>query len=481
MLRLSHVQNRLGRFYLAAVITVITVGTLGAEIACAQQTDDPANQAIALFNKGQEAHEKGEIATALALYDKALAILPEFPEAELQRGNAILSLGRTADAEKAFRRALELRPDWTLAMASLGSVLVEENKFDEAEKLLSRAIDLDGQNFPAFSALVDLRLRTKAGPEALRAVLYRVMDLTAKSKPPASIWASQAALEDSLGRVEAAKLSAERALALDSSSRLAVLVLFNAALSEGDQVKAAALIGRYEKASGDRSRLLEMRARVLVAEGKPVEALALLNSAPNLSEEAAALRDRISASTATSAADLEKRLEANPKNADVLGRLCSMLRTENPQKALDYCRRASEAEPGNIANAVGYGAALVQAKRYPESIALFRRILLVAPENSAVHANLATAYFQLNQFAEAKPEYLWLTEKQPENAASYFFLAVTYDRLGEFLDAMANYQQFLKLADPKRFALEIDKVKLRIPSLETEIREGRGRKSNAGS
>ena len=92
-------------------------------------------------------------------------------------------------------------------MASLGSVLVTRGETAEAEKLLVRAIELDAQNFPAYSALTELRLKTNAKPEVLRELLHRLMDLTAKSKPPASIWTARAAVEDALGSVDAAKLS----------------------------------------------------------------------------------------------------------------------------------------------------------------------------------------------------------------------------------------------------------------------------------
>lgn len=466
------------RFLALAVALVVAFGGLAVS---GQDDDDPAKSAIEIFNKGQEAHEKGDLKAALELYDKAIELLPEFPEAHLQRGNALLSMNRPAEAEAAFRRSLELHPDWTLAMASLGSVLVTNGQNAEAEKILTRAIELDGQNFPAYSALVDLRMRTNAKPEVLRELLHRVMELTVKSKPPASIWAAQAALEDALGSVDAAKLSAEKALSLDPSNKTSLMVMFNSAIADRDAARASAYMGRYKKADPASRQLVLMKARILLVQGKPVEALAVLNAVANPSDDVRALRDRIVAGSSASVAELEKALESNAANADALGRLCTMLRTENPAKALDYCRRAAEAEPNNVSHAIGYGAALVQAKRYLDAVTLFRRILLIAPDNSTLHANLATAYFQLERYDEAKHEYEWLTARQPENAAGFFFLAVTHDHLGEYLDAMANYQQFLKVADETRYGLEIEKAKLRIPSLEKQIKDKKGRKNNAKS
>ena len=187
------------------------------------------------------------------------------------------------------------------------------------------------------------------------------------------------------------------------------------------------------------------------------------------------LKNTLSAGAKESVADLEKMLEGDAKNAAVLSRLCNLTRTENPQKSLEYCRRASEIEPENINHAVGYGAALVQAKNYGAAVEILRRILQVAPDNFTARANLATALFQLKRFAEAKSEYLWLSEKQPELAAAYYFLAISHDNLGEYIDALANYQQFLRLADPQVSRLEIEKVNLRLPALQTIIKRNGGK------
>src|SRR5690349_16682697 len=70
----------------------------------AQENTEP-DDAVAVFNQGQDAHEKGDLKTAVELYQKALKIIPEFPEAEYQLGIAYLALNQTENSEKAFRRA----------------------------------------------------------------------------------------------------------------------------------------------------------------------------------------------------------------------------------------------------------------------------------------------------------------------------------------------------------------------------------------
>ena len=461
---------------LSALLVVVLLFAAAAAVP-AQDEEDRSGEAIALFNQGQDAHEKGDLKGAIALYDKAIAIIPEFPEAQYQRGAAFIALGQLDDAESAFRLALKAREDWTLALASLGSVLVEMRQYPEAEKVLMRAVELDSLNFPAYSALADLRLRTGATPETLAALLKTIAELTGKASPTASIWSSRAALENALGDRKAAKVSIANALELEPKNISALSQAAELALADNDPTRAEDLIRRLEALTPASEAVKLLRAKMLLARGNADEAVTVLASVENPSDEARKLKTSIELNYSTDTAALEKQLAEDPKNAAALGRLCSLMRVKDPARALEYCRRASEAEPDNINHAIGYGAALVQAKDFDRAVSLFRRILQIAPDNSTAHANLATALFQLKRYAEAKAEYRWLVERQPELSVAYYFLAIAHDQLEEYADAMANYQQFLRMADPAVNKLEIEKVNLRLPILQRQIKSGKGKRN----
>ena len=147
------IQSFKSIFILIAVFCLLHVSVL--TINAQEEVEDNSGEAVALFNQGQDAHEKGDLVAALKFYAEALKIIPEFPEAEYQRGTAFMSLKKHDEAEKAFRHALEIREEWTLPMVQLGSLLVSKNQFPEAEKLLVKAAASDELNFLAFSALTN--------------------------------------------------------------------------------------------------------------------------------------------------------------------------------------------------------------------------------------------------------------------------------------------------------------------------------------
>jgi tetratricopeptide (TPR) repeat protein len=465
------------------LIFVVTAICLLLPAAWPAQTTTDENDPIKLFEQGQDAHEKGDLQTALKFYDQALKVLPDFPEAEYQRGTAFVQLGKINEAETAFRRALELRGDWTLPMANLGAVLVRQNKFPEAEKILLEAIKLDELNFPAYIALTELKLRSDASPKVLRSLLSQLQKITdSKAKTPAAVWAARASLERTLGDKTAARQSLNRAASLEPNNTNVLLERAELGLTENDFNGALADVQTLLKNSPNLLSAKLLMARIQTAGGNQTEALKTIE---NLSEteqknpQTILVKDSILATMADGAegvSSLEKLLEKDPKNAGILGRLCNLSRSVNPTKALDYCRRASELEPNNINHAVGYGAALVQARKFAEAAGLLRRILQIVPNNYTVRANLATALYELRQYKEAITEYNWLIESKPELAVAYYFKAIAHDNLGEYVEALAAYQKFLALADAEKNKLEIEKVNLRLPVLVRQVKNGDGRK-----
>jgi tetratricopeptide (TPR) repeat protein len=457
--------------------------------ACCQlasaQSDDQTNgetDPIKLFDRGQDAHAKGDYQKAIELYEAAIKLKPEFPEAEFQRALALLATNRKAEALEGFNRAVALRPDWAMAYSKFGTFLGSYgNDPAAAEPILRRAIELDAKDEFALVVLAEIRARAGDTNEALKLIRSATTLPTAKS----STWRKRAFIEATAGDKMAAVASLDHALISDPKDLGARYDRAKLRLDVNDREGAAADLRVLEQA-GDGHDLPTAfdYAQLYERAGKREDALRILDALPEKdrkSPEVIALRADIAGDAGSSVeerAALEQLLARDPNNVTMLDRLGSAYRRIDPTKSQGYYYRALQIDPKNTKYATGYAAALVQSRKFAEAEAVLRRVLAAEPDNYTAHANLALALYELKRFAEAVPEYEWLASARPEIAATYFFIASAHDNLGEYEQALDAYQKFLSRADPTNNKLEIEKVNLRLPTLRAQIQRGQGKRKH---
>ena len=449
------------------------------------QTDDATNgetDPVKLFEKGQDAHAKNDYKLAIQLYDAAIKLKPEFPEAEFQRAMALLVTNRKPEAMEGFNRAVTERPDWALPYAKFGSLLAFPGNADaEAEPLLRKAIQLDDKNSEAVVALAVLRQRAGDLTEAVK--LMRVA--TALSDATFQTWRRRAYIESSAGDNAAAVVSITHAIEM-KPRELAALYLDRARLRLQVNDRAGALLDldlfKPTIISATHYTIVLEVAQMFARAGNSGESVRLLDA---LSEddrkrsEVVALRAELAGDAGSSVeerAALEDLLKRNPQDANLLSRLGSAYRRIDPLRSQGYYSRALQLDPKNPKYATGYAAALIQGRQFAEAEPILRGVIKSLPDDYTAHANLALALFEMKRFAESIPEYEWVTSARPEIAATYFFIATAHDNLGEYRQALDAYQSFLSHADPTNNKLEIEKVNLRLPVLRAQIQRGEGAK-----
>ena len=79
---------------------------------------------------------------ALASYDKAIALKPDFGEAYTNRGNALQDLNRPADALASYDKAIALKPDYAEAHNNRGNALLDLKRPEDALASYDKAIAL---------------------------------------------------------------------------------------------------------------------------------------------------------------------------------------------------------------------------------------------------------------------------------------------------------------------------------------------------
>ena len=459
---------------------------LGSAASAAAQTEeafgDDATDPVRLFERGQTAHARGDLEKALSFYEQALKVRPEFPEAQFQRGNALASLNKLPEAEAAFRAAISLKKNWSLPYSALGALLMRLERDAEAEQQFRQALTIDKQDGVALRLLADIRLRAGDAKEALDLAKRA----TAVPDAPASAWIALALAQKANGDKAGAKATLDQVLA-DESQNIAALLERAELLSDDKQFDAAlADLKAAEKLKPGNKAIATRLFNTLQKAGKPEDAAAVAKAAglevqpPANSDGVIGTPEEIEAANSSDAAvsrkALEKLVEKNPRNPMLLSRLGASYRTDNPARSLEYYARAAQLKPDSAEYALGYAAALVQARRFADAVGILRQVVRRNPDNYAAHANLATALYESKQYSEAVPEYEWILAAKPEAVVAHYFIATAHDYLGEYAEALAAYEKFLAAADAGTNQLEIDKVKLRLPTLRRQIELGEGKK-----
>jgi tetratricopeptide (TPR) repeat protein len=478
-------ESRLAYFFktiLQTSLALLICATFSAQLMAQDEFGDNAADPVKLFEQAQGAHARGEFEKALDLYEQAIKVRPEFPEAEFQRGNALVSLARFAEAEAAFKRASALKKNWSLPYSALGALLMRRDRDAEATQTFRQALAIDPKDNVALRLLSEIRLHAGDPKEALELAKLA----TQSPDAPTSSWIGLAIAERADGNKEGAKTILNRVINDEPNNLAALLERADLLTDQKDYDGAIADLQVAAKVRPNDKIVMARLAYVYQQAGRQTEANAVAKTAgleiqpTNNGDknqvigtpeeiEAANNSDKAIARPA-----LEKLIEKNPKSAMLLARLGATFRTEDPNRALELYRRAAELAPTVAEYAVGYAAALVQSRRFQEATYLLQQVVKREPQNYQAHANLATALYEAKQYPAAIAEFEWVVANKPEVIVAQYFIATSHDFLGEYPEALAAYEKFLSGADAKINQLEIEKVKLRLPLLQRQIKLGEG-------
>ena len=106
------------------------------------------------FEKGETALlEKNKLAEGIQHLEKAIAIYPNFPEAQIALGTAYMDEKEWNKAELALKQAIELAPNASNAFFALGELYLQQKKYSEAEKQLRQGLTIDNRSWRGHFAL----------------------------------------------------------------------------------------------------------------------------------------------------------------------------------------------------------------------------------------------------------------------------------------------------------------------------------------
>ena len=343
------------------------------------------------FGEALRCQQSGQLADAIARYDRIVSLNPNIPEIHNNRGVALAGLEKFRDAEAAYRRAIALNPDYADAFNNLGNALCELGRLDEAERALREANALD----PRMA-----RFRTNLG------IVFKC--------------------QTRFGDAEAAH---REAIALDSN-------LPEAYHNLGDTLYRLDRLAEAEKSLRYAISLNQRYAEAFVTLAIVLKAQKRLTEAEAMCRHAIALKSRCARAynvlgniflDLRSLDDAEKTLRhavaLRPHFAEAMYNLGNVFREQERAAEAETAYRQAIALNPQIAEAhYSLGYLLSAQGRLVEAEASYRRAIAIKPDFAAAHNSLSATLKFLGRLADARRSADRALQLAPQDASFLFNL-----------------------------------------------------------
>lgn len=309
--------------------------------------------------------------SAVALWEDTIQTQPTDPMAHYNLGVAFLDAGRQPEAMASFERALVLDPDYGRALDNLGMLLRRAGRPDEARQRLERALVLDPEDAVAHNNLGALLLELGRPADALphleRALAHE------PDQPKATIRRNLGKALVALGRPGEGLAELDQALRLQPDDADAL----------HDRGWALLALGRPAEAIPSFEAALRLRPDDPATENNL--AIALL--------QAGRIEDAI--------AYLRKSLALEPENVGARNNLGTALRSvgRTPEAIAEF-GNVLVRDPANVTARFNLGSALLDGGQPGEAAKHFEAVLRQVPDDAQVRFKCAIAYVQSGRRAE---------------------------------------------------------------------------------
>jgi putative PEP-CTERM system TPR-repeat lipoprotein len=385
---------------------------------------------------------------ALNELEEAIATDPTLAATYTSVANVQAVQGRQQEAEDAFRKAIAVAPDSPAIRLSYVNYLLVTKRFGDAERELKEAEAATPRDPLVNRALADFYVITGRPAESER-YLRRLADHSRDSEARFAL----ARLYLGTGRRDDA-LQVLTGLAADRSTFAeATLLLARLEYSNGQRARGYQLVDEVLVSSRGNPAALRVRAGFQLAEGKPQEALASLNSAiagdPNsaqsfllLGEVHAALRDLEEAKKAFNEV---LRLQPNAVAAQLaLSRL--NLKTGQPDVAQQLADRAAKSTPNATETRSAVIRAALARQDFPRAASELRLLMAEHPGNADAHVLEGSLQMLQKNMPSAERAFLKATELEPLSRGAATGLIQLYFATGRGPEARTRIEKLLASA-----------------------------------
>ena len=426
----------------------------------------------AIFDKGLQAHNAGDLSAAEKLYKETLAIKPEHPEANHNIGIVLVAKNELNKALDFFKFALDNSPNVSLFWASYIDTLIKLERIGES-KTLVKAVKKAGiycDQIEALSQHLDLKHQDPGQKESedLNRLLnhQQFADAIKLCQTLTETYPSSVILNFALGKcytelkqIEPAIQSYQKAIEIDPDCAEAYLYI--GILLEG-KGKPEATTEHYQKAielNRNSATAYNSVGAVLRDTGHLDSAIKILKQAlivyPDCAETYNNMGNCLSDKGNHHAAfeNYHQAIKINPDYADAFTNLGFLQREAGDlNAAIKSYKKALNLNPNYIVTHFNLGMALREQGNRDGAIESYKRAILIDPNCAEAYNNIGNIHKDAGDLDSATKNYQRAIELNPILFSAHNNLGISLKRQGKTDAAVKSFKQASKL-DPENASI----------------------------
>jgi tetratricopeptide (TPR) repeat protein len=418
-----------------------------------KSTSELEGEAFEHFVNGDLYELSGDFLSAVAEYQKAVALQPHIPEIRYALARAYLI---TKDVESAKKEALQIEPKDADTYRLLGDCYRASQQGDSAAQAYSMALGLDSTDL---SSLWYLAVFWQQKNDINKTIDYWKKLGALQSFSPV-VHLQLAALLFQIGKYDEAISEYKKVLDLQPDDRKAIYGLSQSYEAKNDLKEAIDAYKRFLELEPTNEQVRNRIIALYYQTGRMDEAIKEAESYSILSPDDPEARKKLGA-LYLSQGDYQKAeslfvlyIQSKPDDAQIhfyLGRIA--VQKENFEKAKEEFETAVALEDSVPDGWINLALVYLKQDSTQKAIQVYERAMEKVTDKTLILYLLGTAYAQEKNYDSAISILRKASDKSPEDTRILLALGSTYEQSGDFDQAVATLERLLRIDSTNASAL----------------------------
>ncbi len=396
------------------IVKIISaIGLLGAGVVASIYIVNNINStnAIELSKQGNTLYDLQRYPDALATYEKAVEIRPDYPQAWDGQGKTLYELKKYKQALTAYDKAIQLQPLYLEAWSGRGFTLNKLQRYREAIASFEKALEVENKDPKTWNARGEALMNLKEYDQAIKS-FEKAIEF--KSDYPEA-WYNKAWVLQSLKRYDQAIAAYDKSLEFKPNYEQAWYNRGNALVNLNRYQDAFAAYDKAVEYKPDYSEAWLSRSNVLMNLQRYPEAVESFNQA----------------------------VKFNPNNYQAwYSRGWSLHQIQRDDDAIESYNKAISLKKNDYQVFYNKGNSLYNLKKYQDALTSYNRAIRLKPDNSESWFSRGNVFLNLKRYQEA---------------------IASYDQAIKF---KSDYRQAIDARNQAQKELEAEKLKLVVPTIQ---------------